>query len=110
MSSFFVHTTSPCLMLARPVAATKLEDWAAARFQPSAFSTQHLFCFQWLLRNFFAKCKEVTEKEFIRWIRGQQIAHILRPLHYHTNPSRRYLSMKERDVRIGNAVPNFIRL
>src|SRR5438309_1038600 len=53
------------IFLARPVAATKLEDWAAARFQPSAFSTQHLFCFQWLLRNFFAKCKEVTEKESI---------------------------------------------
>jgi len=39
-----------------------LKDSAAARFQPSAFSAQ----LSELLQNFFAKCEQVTEKEFNR--------------------------------------------
>ena len=37
--------------------------------------------------------------DLIRWIRSQQIANILRAPHNHANPSGRYFSMKEQDVR-----------
>jgi len=65
---------APCLyQLARPVAATKVEDSAAARFQPSAFSAQ-LFGVIFVTSPRNAEKLQIKNLGFFRRLRCEKVA------------------------------------